>query len=545
MSGSLNLFDRALRTVAPGMAASRELGRQRLRALDAIAAISADGITGATASADGYGDDGGSPDSSRWAWKRAPRDARSDTLSRLPTQRGNSRYLAQFTSIGVGAIRTNVDRVVGTGLALSASPAASILGWSAEQAAEFKQSAQAEFSLFADSPECDLAGRQNFYELQATLLWGVLSSGDMFTLLPEVTQAASGAMPYKLRLQLIEADRCGNPQGASDTAAVGGGIKFEAGRPTAAYIYDTHPGAAYSAASSSHRTGKWIEFVGKKSGRRRLLHHLRSPRPDQPRGVPYLTPVIDDIKRISDYADAEIKAALVSALYTVFVETPSGDPSVIHGTAGGSGDAATDEINLAPGAVIGLAGGEKISIANPGRPNPNFQGFMESVSGLVGMGLGLPRELLLKQFNASYSASKAALLDAWIYFRSVRTWLARSFCQPVYETWMAEAVMLGRIQAPGFFADPLLRWAYTRANWPGDSMGSINPKDEVAAYSAAVDARFCSRERAEWELFGTDWNETFAAKKAEQDMLKAADLLPVPKAGAAAAPTTSPAGTTP
>lgn len=527
----------ALRRIAPGVAVKRELAQAKLAALDAIQQT----LHGQTTSSASASIPETTADATRWAWSRFPRDARSDTLPYLNTQRGQTRYLAQRSAIGVGAIRTNVDRVVGTGLALSASPAASVLRWTEERAAAFKAQVQAEFSLFADGTECDLAGRQNFYELQATVLWGVLTSGDLFTLLPEATPTS--ANPYRLRIQLIEADRCGNPQGKADAPDVAGGIRFVDGRPTAAHIFHRHPGAAYVAGKSLYE-GQWIDFVGQKSGRRRLLHHLRANRPDQPRGVPYLTPVVDDIKRLGDYADAEIKAAVVSAYYTVFIETPSGDASQVHG-AGESDASGGDTFDLSAAAVIGLAPGEKVSTSNPGRPNPNFDAFMGAVAGHIGMGLGLPRELLLKQFNASYSASKAALLDAWIYFRGVRTWLARSFCQPVYETWMAEAVMLGRIQAPGFFADPMLRWAYTRAAWPGDSMGSINPKDEVAAYSAAVDARLVSRERAEWELFGTDWHETFAAKKAEQAMLKAADMLPAPKAGAAAQPASAPAQESP
>ena len=117
----------------------------------------------------------------------------------------------------------------------------------------------------------------------------------------------------------------------------------------------------------------------------------------------------------------------------------------------------------------------------------------------------------------------------------------RSFCQPVYETWLAEAVATGRITAPGFFTDPLMRWAYTRAAWQGDSMGSINPKDEVAAYTAAIDARLMTRERAEWELFGTDWNETYGQKLAEHDKLNKDDMQPTPKAGAAAPAKAQPA----
>jgi hypothetical protein len=43
-----------------------------------------------------------------------------------------------------------------------------------------------------------------------------------------------------------------------------------------------------------------------------------------------------------------------------------------------------------------------------------------------------------------------------------------------------------------------------------------------------------TRERAEWELGGTDWNATFDQKLAEHQRLDKAGLLPVPKAGAAA-----------
>ncbi|MFN3496556.1 MAG: phage portal protein, partial [Hydrogenophaga sp.] len=232
------------------------------------------------------------------------------------------------------------------------------------------------------------------------------------------------------------------------------------------------------------------------------------------------------------------------AFFTVLIETESGNTAPVFDGApqgGGSAPGASDEIGLGMGAVLGLAKGEKATFADPKRPNPNAEGFIHMLVGLIGMGLGIPREVLLKQFNASYSASKAALLDAWVHFRSERFWAGLSFCQPILETWMAAALFIGRIKARGFFSDPLMRWAYTRAAWPGDSMGSINPKDEVAAYTAAIDARLMTRERAEWELGGTDWNATFDQKLAEHQRLLKNNLLPVPKAGAAA-PQAQPTG---
>lgn len=530
-----NLLDRIGLAVAPGWALDRAKARIQAEALGGITALD-------PRNAPGYGPTDGDPSgpraSTRW-WRPRARDARADTLRLLPIQRGQSRELARTSPIAVGAINTNVDRVVGTGLALSAQPNRTLLGWTPEQTAAWKAQVQAEFSLWSDSTECDLSNTQNFYDLQALVLRATLESGDVFTLLPD--GARTRTQPYALRIQTIEADRVGNPGNAIDSQAVSGGVRLNAAGAASAYhLYAQHPGAMLLPGTAGDLyAGEWVDAIGP-SGRRRILHHFRRLRPEQPRGIPYLAPIVEIIKQIARYTDAEIAAAVISAYFTVFIETPDGNSAPIFD---GSIDnaAAPDEISLGQGAVVGLAAGEKATFADPSRPNPNFDAFTLAMLRQVGMALSIPSELLVKQFNSSYSASKAALLDAWIYFRTVRTWLARSFCQPVYETWLAEAVATGRIAAPGFFQDPLMRWAYTRAFWNGDSMGSISPKDEVAAYTAAIDARLMTRERAEWELFGTDWNETFDVKRTEQTLLADANLLPVPKAGAAAAPANQPA----
>jgi lambda family phage portal protein len=357
----------------------------------------------------------------------------------------------------------------------------------------------------------------------------------------------TSTQPYRLRLQLLEADRVGNPMGAVEgqaaadgTSAVGGIRRHPVtGRPVACHIYRHHPGDTLTMTRGDRFAGDWVEFFGTQSGRRRVLHHYRPTRPEQSRGVPYLAPVIQAIKDLGRYTEAEITAAIISAFFTTFVKTPQATgPAPVFGLNGATGPggegAAGDEIRLEAGAVIGLAPGEDIVNADPSRPNPNAEGFLLGMLKLIGVGLNLPFELLLKSFNSSFSASKAALLDAWMHFRTERNWVVNSACQPVLETWLTESVAIGRIKAPGFFSDPLIRWAYTRAAWHGDSQGSINPKDEVAAYLAAVDGNLMTQERAEWELFGTDWTRTFETKKREKQMVREAGMVPAPKAGAAA-----------
>jgi lambda family phage portal protein len=527
---SLSLLDRLIAKIAPAAAIKRLAARQAFEAFSGPAP----GGSGAPQS----------PSNARWMVTRGSADA--DTLRALPQQRFESRDLRRTNPIAAGAIKTNLDRVVGTGLVPIPEPDLTILGWTEEQAAEWKSTWLREFSMWADSKECTLDRSQTFFERQELVLGSRLESGDCFTVLPDA--APTPTMPYRLRLQTIEAERVGNPGNGSDKTGQVAGIRLDpvTGAPQAAHVYNQHPGTALQGGGDKY-AGQWVEFYGA-SGRRRVLHHYRPTRPEQTRGVPYLAPVIQAIKDLGRYTEAEITAAVLSAFYTVFIESGAagGSPAPVFGADAPGAQSSPDRpdegasIAMGPGAVIGLAGGEKATFADPKRPNTAYEPFVTGILKFVGMALGLPVELLTKAFSASYSASKAALLDAWQHFRTERAWLVNSFCQPVYETLMAEAVASGRIAAPGFFEDPLVRWAYTRANWHGDSQGSINPKDEVAAYRDAIDGKLMTHERATWELFGTDWGRTYPTMRRERDTMTADGMLPAPRAGAAAAPATPP-----
>lgn len=538
---TLTALDRAIAWASPAAGVARAAQRAQLAAYQ--------GLEGAQANVSGIGGGGyvsaSGQDTFLRRWFAPARDAKADTLPGLPVMRGQSRDLVRNHPIAASAINTNVVRAVGTGLACSPTPHVQTLGWTHEQAEAWRAEAQAEFSLWADSTDCDYYGRQTFYDMQDLVLRSALESGDSFSVLPDAP-APTPTMPYRLRVQILEADRVGNPFGKADDDTVAGGIQTAPGGAVQrAHVYDKHPGSRVL--RGGLYAGQWYDMVGP-SGRRRMLHHYKVLRPEMPRGVPYLAPVMGLFKLLGTYTDAEVKAAVVSAFLTVFIKTPSGaklPPVLGHAdVAGGQqpnqgapapGGPAGGDIALAPAAIVGLAEGESIETVNPGRPNPAFGPFVDVVLDQLGAGTFIGREMLMKKYATSYTAARAAWLDAWKHLLDMRTTIvARTFCQPVYETWMAEAVALGRIRAPGFFNDARLRWAYTRCAWHGDSQGSLNPKDEVTAYGDAVDRRLMTREQAEWQLNGTSWQDTYPTKLAEHQRMVRDQMLPVPKAGAPA-----------
>ena len=172
-----------------------------------------------------------------------------------------------------------------------------------------------------------------------------------------------------------------------------------------------------------------------------------------------------------------------------------------------------------------LATGESIESANPNRPNDSFDPFVLSILRQIGVALELPFELLVKHFTASYSAARAALLEGWKYFISERKWLAENFLDIVYEVWMTEAVAIGRIPAPGFFADPVIRQAYLGAQWIGPARGMIDEHREIQAAEGRVDMGISTLVEETAMITGGDWERKHPQRAREHRMRKDAGLV--------------------
>lgn len=498
----INIIDKAISFISPTTALKRAAARQRLQIINS-----------------GYSNYGAShTKKSLLGWMYGGGSAYEDIQLNLSTLRQRSRDLYMGVPLATGAVKTVRTNVVGAGLKLKPQVDWEFLNLTEEEARKLEATIEREWNLWAESTDCDIERLDNFYELQQLVFINWLLSGDVIVLLP-ATQRIN--MPYDLRIRLIEADRLSSPMSNINPNIIGGVETNEAGEVVAYHISTQHPLSWESAPET-----RWdrVEAFGPVTGRRNVLHIMNRERIGQRRGVPFLAPVIEALKQLGRYTDAELVAAVVSGMFTVFIEKESASSDIPIGEivpqAAQVDSVDESTIELAPGAVIDLNEGEKAHDMNPGRPNTNFDGFVIAVSRQVGAALEIPYELLIKNFNASYSASRGALLEAWKSFRMQRTWLANDFCQPIYNEWFAEAVAKGRISAPGFFTDPLIRKAYTGAEWNGPAQGLLNPVQEVQAAEKRVQNGFSTRDRETAELTGGDFYRNAQQLKQEEKLLK-------------------------
>ena len=467
-------------------------------------------------------------------WFVRDNDADTDILSDLPKLRARSRDLVRNTPLATGAVGTAVQSVVGTGLSLQSRPDAKVLGMTDDEADEWTAQVEAEFRIWSESKSCDLTQTQNFYQLQGLVFRSSLESGDVFSLL---LMTGKRFTPYALQLQVVEADRVDNPRGVRDGkrtskgGKISGGVRFDAnGAPVDYHFLDEHPG---SVEGRLRKKGKWIPAFGVKTKRRNVLHIFERSRPGQTRGVPYLAPVIEQLKQLDRYTEAEVMAAVVSSLLTVFVKSDSAE-GLLSQPDTATSDESKKEIKLETGTIVDLGPGEDITTVSPNRPNTAFDPFVQAAVRQIGASLGIPFEVLVKHFTASFSASRAALLEAWRFFRGRREFLAAEFCQPVYEAWLEEAVARGRIAAPGFFSDPRLRMAYAQADWIGDAPGQIDPVKEANAAKTRLEIGISSRTRETLANSGAEWGDVHREQVREKEARKRDGLE-------SAAPTAPPA----
>ena len=470
------------------------------------------------------------------AWNPIKSSAKSDINTHLDILRSRAADQVINTPIGSAAIATTTQYTVGAGLKVFPKVKYKMLDMDPDEAEEWNKKASMEFDLWASSKLCDIRKRNNFYDLQEILYKSYMTDGDSFALF---RRDYNENMPYTLRVQAIEGNRVSNPMG-QDYYGITGPLSVEMLAPNginkiingvevdkdgAVEAYWISNKVPYDPVEINRAT-TWtrIEAFGQLVGQPNVLHICHDERPEQYRGVPYLAPVLTALKQVSRYADAELVAAIMRSFFTLFF-TSTGNSSVagdISGVLGAStyeGEGAdpqepvvnASEYHLGPGTINALPKNIDVKSVGVDGGQATFDSFVTQFVKQISASLNIPYEVLMKSFTSSYSASRAALLQAWEQFKLRRAWFTRDFCQPVYEMWLVEAVATGRLEAPGFFSDPAIRFAYSNAEWYGPSMSILDPIKDVNGAALRIQYGLSTPEREAAEMTGSDFYENLEA----------------------------------
>ena len=411
-----------------------------------------------------------------------------------------SRQLYMGNAIAVGAIKKMRTNIIGTGIKLKPKINKKILELSDKEADEIQNRIQTIWELWANSTECDIEKQSNFYQLQSLAFITQMIDGECFVLLPFKKSDF-----FELKIKLIDSARCVEPYASNVDAK--NGVEINADGEVVAYWFIN---------DKLSLQPKRVQVTGK-NGRKNVLVLMEKERIGQRRGVPVLAPVIEMLSQITKFTNAELMNAVVSSMFSVFITSQVNANPVIdlfQKEDSKKGDK-ENSFRLSSGMVMQLQPGQDIKFADPGRPNTQFDNFLFSMCKQLGAALEIPVEVLLSNFNASYSASKASLEEVWKMYLMRRSWIVANFCQPIFEEWLDEAVAKGYIKLKGYFDNPLIRKAYQQAEWYGETQSQLDPYKEIKAAELRIATGVSTVAREARAINGSDWKENIEQRKLE------------------------------
>lgn len=360
-----------------------------------------------------------------------------------------SRVLASKVPLAKAIIDTLTRGVIGSGLRLN--PEDSVLdilsvthSLDANHSLDLYQLQQQAFSTMLLSGECWLIRQKTEEENYSK--WFIAEPDHVFNP-PFVTAREDGTYLYRNHV-LID------------------GIEFKSDGTPWAIHYCQNP---YTADVTNKKAWTRI-FFEDKDGVPNILHLFVTDRPEYPRGLPILTPLIETLYSLYCYQQSQIQMGIVQSCQALVVKTssnkslnpfsalsmadlnapltcsdqethehePSKDFSIVPPNNRNFNGMFNQPNYVTPGQTIHLAQDETLECVSPTGPSNSLTEYYNLVLEQCASCLGIPKPVLNGLYDASFSASKAAVAQ-WNYTISrFRKSFIEQLLKPLYKVYLME-----------------------------------------------------------------------------------------------------------
>lgn len=442
----MNLLDKALAPLFPGVVA------ERLRARNVIMAFEAATVTRTHKA------------------KKQTKSADASLNKTLKSLREQCRKLDEDHDIVTGLFDRLEERVVGgPGIAVEPIP----LGYDGAIHAAFAAKIKALWGEWSLKPET--SGELTRPQMERLVCRTWLRDGEA---LAQMLMGKVAGYEYlhgvPFALELLEPDYL--PIEYTDLSkGIVQGIERNAWRRKRAYhLLKGHPGDL---------RGIFAQNT-KRVPAEQMIHIAHRKRIGQNRGQPLLHAVLIRLADIKDYEESERVAARISAALAMYIK--KGLPDDYIPPAEGQ-VRAERTFPIAPGIVIDtLLPGEDVGMIESNRPNPFLEGFRNGQLKAVAAGTRGTFSSVARSYDGTYSAQRQELVEGQLGYDLLQHEFIDYWCRPVYRQWLQMAILSGQLVVP---ADVDPRTVYG-AFYQGPVMPWINPVHEATAWKLLVESGF-------------------------------------------------------
>jgi len=413
------------------------------------------------------------------------------------------------------------DLTVDTGLKLEPTPAWEQLGVTNTDFKEkWTEDHEQRFDIYMQSKQCHRSGTMTGYQLQRLYSLFDGRDNDQFV---RFFYNRNQSLMSPVQLEFIDPSQI---RGSSITRSSGfqdytDGIKRDIHGREISYLVTVK--------RKVKGVWKWenieIPARGAKSGRVFMLHGFEPEYAGQGRGYSKLHFALQDFENIVDYVAAQTKKAINQGDMIGFVKPSDSSPASNpwEGMQGSPSGPITDPVisanddtgefeaiaraeytNRIPGSdfIANLQAGEEIKFLSDTAPGPQFDAFITSIFKHTSAATGYPFEVMLMAFNSNYSASRAALLEAFRTGRIRQADIKADLIDIWWEMWMSEEIAAGRSQLLGW-SDSRLKPAWLKYRLQGPPLPSIDPGKDRAALEKDLKYSLTTQEAAARSINGS------------------------------------------
>lgn len=469
------------------------------------------------------------------SWFTFPASPRDDCDKNQFLLRLRSRDLYMSSSFVGSILHARREGVIGRGLELDAKVDAETLGLELDEATRIERRIEAAFARWSRNVGTD---GESLTAILRLAYFSMIVNGDV------VADIHVDVETRSIRVSLVESDCLVTPPEEYGNERVRSGIELGPNGRSVAYWMATgflfnsdgfpvryYRRRKFMAGFNALATG---EFLFPRSGA--ILAHVPFERPGQLRGLPIVSRIIRDAKQTDRYMEAELDAAVVASKPALFRTHPAveaqAEVDMMDSFGVGPGPSVSETamppeheppINYGNGLMVDLWDGADMKAFNPARPNPEYSEFINHKMAEISSSLGISAEVALKRWNASYSASRAALLDAQQGYEIDRALFVDQLLRPIYNAWLdLHADELG---LSGYYTDPARRAAWRCAEWIGEQLPNIDPTKEIDAAAKRVQLCVSTLAREAQVATGTDIAANIRQRGYEEQLMRQYGLV--------------------
>lgn len=457
------------------------------------------------------------------------------------TLRRRSYRLFTENRYAAGLVKRLITNVIHRGLTLEATPTGAILGKTDDEINDWTDDVEAKFEIWAENAELvSYNHRFTFGEQQENIYKTALLSGDCLIILRQHPVLRTPT------IQVLDGSSVRSPLRYEGKNEIRHGVELDKkGRHLAYWVEN--------ASDPSGLKPIRIPAKGPKSGRKiAWMVYGSKIRVDDVRGMPILGIVMQALKELDRYSDAEQRAAVLNSILAMMVKKGQDKPGsrpyargakrrdsveVDDSSSSGSTPRVWNINQQLPGMVIDeLQYGEEPVSFSTARPNVNYRVFEEAMMATFAWVMEMPPNIYRLAFSSNYSASGAEINEFKIFLDKVRSAFATAVTKPIYKEWLVSMVLAGLIVADGLLeawrdiSKFLISGAWFLSEWAGAIKPSLRRINDIKSYIAAIAEGLATRDMATKEIYGRKYTTIVKRLKKENSSL-VTSLEPLMNAG--------------